>query len=304
MVVHAPPQDVAVLAYELAERGIHVSFADDAGVPDTPQRIAELHGAARRTAAGSAQVRRCCAGRKTRGVLRSQARALGLEHHFYYLEPRRGCRSASWCSARTDGATPVKGAVRISATGSLPQRPMRAGDVLVVELDGSAASVLGLERIVSALGRRGARNRAAVLARPPPEVHQRQQQRRARERAGARSASTPARAISGTPPSGVVVEVLAEQQRREHHRDRPSESRTRPARPGSPGAICSALISLSSPDARCGGRASAQRAASARCCPRGGRRRRAWWRPRSRRRRSPRRTSSSPSGDGRTSRST
>ena len=42
LIVHAPSGGTSVLAYQLAERGIHVSFADDAGVP-TPQKIAELH---------------------------------------------------------------------------------------------------------------------------------------------------------------------------------------------------------------------------------------------------------------------
>ena len=153
LVVHAPAQDVSVLAYELAERRIHVSFADDAGVP-TPQRIAELHDLHDELLP---EVPKSSLLRwpRTRGVLRSQARALGLEHHFYYLEPRTGLSVGQLVLARTDGAIPVKGAVRISATGALPQRPMRAGDVLVVELDGSATSVLGLERIVAELAAEG-----------------------------------------------------------------------------------------------------------------------------------------------------
>ena len=92
---------------------------------------------------------------RTRGVLRSQARALGLRHRFYYLQPRGGLSVGQLVLARTAGATPVSGALRLSATSPLPQRPMRAGDVLVVELDGSPASVLGLERIVSWLGSAG-----------------------------------------------------------------------------------------------------------------------------------------------------
>jgi processive 1,2-diacylglycerol beta-glucosyltransferase len=153
LVVHAPAPDVSVLAYELAERGIHVSFADDAGVP-TPQRIAELHDLHDELLpeVPSSSLFRWP---KTRGVLHSQARALGLEHHFYYLEPRNGLSVGQLVLARTDGAIPVKGALRMSATGTLPQRPMRAGDVLVVELDGSASSVLGLERIVAALSAEG-----------------------------------------------------------------------------------------------------------------------------------------------------
>ncbi len=153
VVVHAPSRDVSVLAYELAERGIHVSFADDAGVP-TPQRIAELHDLRDELLpeVPSSSVFRWP---KTRGVLHSQARALGLDHHFYYLQPSGGLSVGQLVLARTAGAIPVKGALRISATGSLPQRPMRAGDVVVVELDGSAGSVLGLERIVSGLSAEG-----------------------------------------------------------------------------------------------------------------------------------------------------
>jgi processive 1,2-diacylglycerol beta-glucosyltransferase len=153
VVVHAPAKDVSVLAYELAERGIHVSFTDDAGVP-TPQRIAELHDLRDELlpeVPNSSPLR----WERTRGVLRSQARALGLRDHFYYLEPAGGLSVGQLVLARTDGAIPVKGALRISATSALPQRPMRAGDVLIVELDGSADSVLGLERIVSSLRSEG-----------------------------------------------------------------------------------------------------------------------------------------------------
>ncbi len=153
VVVHAPARDVSVLAYELAERNIHVSFADDAGVP-TPQRIAELHDL-RDELLPEVPNSSLLRWPKTRGVLHSQARALGLEHHFYYLQPRNGLSVGQLVLARTDGAIPVKGALRISATGSLPQRPMRAGDVVVVELDGSATSVLGFERIVSRLAAEG-----------------------------------------------------------------------------------------------------------------------------------------------------
>lgn len=153
VVVHAPAKDVSVLAYELAERGIHVSFTDDAGVP-TPQRIAELHDLRDELlpeVPNSSPLR----WERTRGVLRSQARALGLSHHFFYLEPSKGLSVGQLVLARTDGAIPVKGALRINATSPLPQRPMRAGDVLVVELDGSAKSVLGLEGIVSSLRSEG-----------------------------------------------------------------------------------------------------------------------------------------------------
>jgi hypothetical protein len=86
---------------------------------------------------------------RTRGALHAQARALGLRHRYYFLEPAGGLTVGQLLFARTAGATPVKGALRLSARGALPQRPTRAGDVLVVGVDGSGASVWGVERLVS-----------------------------------------------------------------------------------------------------------------------------------------------------------
>jgi len=105
---------------------------------------------------------------RTRGLLRSQARALGLSHRFYYLQPRGGLSVGQLVLARTADATPVKGALRLSSCARLPHRPMRAGDVLVVEVNGSPSSVLGLERIVSWLSseRLGAEP-LTVLTRSP-----------------------------------------------------------------------------------------------------------------------------------------
>ena len=114
-----------MLAYELAERKIHLSFADDAGVP-TLARVAELHRLGDQLLP---EVPKSSPLRwpGTRGALHSQARALGLHHRFYYVEPSTGLSVGQLVLARTDGATPVAGAMRISATGRLPQRPMRAG---------------------------------------------------------------------------------------------------------------------------------------------------------------------------------
>ncbi len=78
-----------------------------------------------------------------------QAHALGLHHHFYYLEPINGLAMGQLVLARISGAVPVKGALRLGATTQPPHRTMRAGDVIVVELGGSSSSVEGLVRIVS-----------------------------------------------------------------------------------------------------------------------------------------------------------
>ncbi|HWD11652.1 MAG TPA: glycosyltransferase [Solirubrobacteraceae bacterium] len=150
VIVRAPSADIGLIASQLGARGIHVSFADDAGVPSRERILAvrALGDQLLPEVPGSALLR----WERTRSVLRSQARALGLRRHFYYMQPPGGLSVGQLVLARTAGATPVSGRLRVSATGPLPQRTMRAGDVLVVELDGSSASLLGLERIVSWLG--------------------------------------------------------------------------------------------------------------------------------------------------------
>jgi processive 1,2-diacylglycerol beta-glucosyltransferase len=150
VIVRTPADQVGLVAAELADRGIHVSFTDDAGIPSRFS-IARLHALGDEVlpeVPGSGPLR----WERTRGALRSQARALGLRHRFYYLQPRGGLSVGQLVLARTAGATPVKGALRLTTPCRLPHRPMRAGDVLVVEVDGSTSSVAGLERIVSWLG--------------------------------------------------------------------------------------------------------------------------------------------------------
>ncbi len=153
VIVHLPANAIAPLAAQLAARGIHVSFADGARVPP-PARIAELRSLGDELlpeVPASAPLRWV----RTRGVLRSQARALGLHRRFYYLQPRGGLSVGQLVLGRTAGATPVSGALRLDANARLPQRTMRAGDVVVVELDGSPTSLFGLERVVSWLGTQG-----------------------------------------------------------------------------------------------------------------------------------------------------
>ncbi|HMD56154.1 MAG TPA: glycosyltransferase [Solirubrobacteraceae bacterium] len=150
MIVHAPAWAVDRAAAELAQQGIHVTFADDAGVP-ARARVSDfdlLGDQLLPEVPNSATFHWL----RTRGTLRSQARALGLRRSFYYLEPRGGLSVGQLVLARTAGATPVKGALRLGATAPLPHRTMRAGDVIVVELGGSTSSLAGLERIVSWLG--------------------------------------------------------------------------------------------------------------------------------------------------------
>jgi processive 1,2-diacylglycerol beta-glucosyltransferase len=151
VIVRAPSSDVALVASELAGRGIHASFTDGGVVP-ARATILEVHSLGDQmlpeVVPGSALFRWLL----TRHTLRSQAHALGLSHRFYFLQPAGGLSVGQLVLARTAGAIPVKGFLRLSATSALPQGRARAGDVLVVTADGSASSVRGLERIVSSLG--------------------------------------------------------------------------------------------------------------------------------------------------------
>jgi hypothetical protein len=203
LIVHAPRADIALVALELADRGIHVSFADDSGVPSrsTIVKLRSLGDEVLPEVPGSATLRWV----RTRGVLRAQARALGLRHRFYYLQPRGGLTVGQLVLARTAGATPVCGAFRLNAEGPLPHGPTRAGDVLVVELDGSASSVTGLERIVSWLGTDGlAAEPLTSLTRSPPISAT---SRGERARSAAPAISSASDADSGTPPSGVSAKL-------------------------------------------------------------------------------------------------
>jgi hypothetical protein len=200
VIVRSPAADTVAVASRLAARSIHVSFADDAIVPSR-ERIRAVQALGDQIipeVPGSAMLR----WERTRGVLRSQARALGLRHHFYYLQPRGGLSVGQLVLARTAGATPVCGRMRVSALGPLPQRPIRAGDVLVVEVDGSAASLLGLERIVAWLG--SERLAAAPLAWLTRSPSIRASNSGERASSAAPLTSSASAAPSGTPPSGVA----------------------------------------------------------------------------------------------------
>jgi len=147
VIVQAPAAQIPALASTLSSRGIHVSFADGSGVP-SQTRIDQLRGFRDELLPeipGSAPLHWL----RTRSLLRAQAKALGLRHRFYYLRPPGGLSVGQLVLARTDNAIPVEGALRLSATAPLPKRRMLAGDVLVIQLDGSLESVTGLERIVS-----------------------------------------------------------------------------------------------------------------------------------------------------------
>jgi UDP-N-acetylglucosamine:LPS N-acetylglucosamine transferase len=201
VIVRVPRGTMGLVASELATRGIHVSFADDGSVlpPATIAGLRSLGDEVLPEIPGSAALHWV----RTRGLLRSQARALGLRHRFFYLEPRGGLTVGQLVLARTAGATPVSGAMHLSATGSLPQRPTRAGDVVVVELDGSSASVLGLERIISWLSGDGLGAEPLAWLTRSPSISASSSGERASTVAPANSSAI--EATNGSPFSGVAL---------------------------------------------------------------------------------------------------
>ncbi len=215
VIVHAPVRDIPFVAAELASRGIHVSFTDDAGVPSrvTINALRAVGDELLPEVPGSGPLR----WERTRGMLRSQARALGLHHRFYYMQPPGGLSVGQLVLARTAGAIPVKGTMRLDTDAQLPQRPMRAGDVLVVEIDGSFSSVLGLERIVSWLAaeRLGAEPLGSLVRSPSISASS------SGERASmaAPPISTASDSDEGNAAERRGAEALAEEQRRERDRD-------------------------------------------------------------------------------------
>jgi UDP-N-acetylglucosamine:LPS N-acetylglucosamine transferase len=202
VIVRTPAQDVSLVAAELAGKGIHISFADDGGIPSRAT-LAELRFLGDDLLPEIPDSGPLLRWVRTSGVLHAQARALGLGHRFYCLQPGGGLTVGQLVLARTAGATPVSGALRFSARGPLPQRPARAGDVLVVTVDGSPASVLGLARIASWLGSDGLG--AESLARLVDSASISASRSGERSRSAAPAISTTSETASGTPPSGVAL---------------------------------------------------------------------------------------------------
>jgi hypothetical protein len=153
VIVRTPSGDVTRVADELAAKGIHLSFAD--GGVHAPATIAALRVLGDELLPELPPGRSLLRWMRTPSALHAQAHALGLRHRFYFLQPAAGLTVGQLLLSRITGASPVKGTRRLSATSPLPQRRARPGDVLVVGVSGSAASVAGVERLVSRLGFQG-----------------------------------------------------------------------------------------------------------------------------------------------------
>jgi processive 1,2-diacylglycerol beta-glucosyltransferase len=201
LVVRAPAGRVVGVASALSARGIHASFTDNGG--DARATIADLRAAGDELVPEVPRSGSLFRWLRTRGTLRAQAHALGLHHRFYFLQPPGGLTVGQLVLARTAGAMPVAGALRMNAWGPLPHRPMRAGDVLVVSVDGSEASLAGVERVVAWLRASGLSAEPLGSLTTSPSI--KASNRGERASAAAPATSTSSDSASGAPPSGVSV---------------------------------------------------------------------------------------------------
>jgi processive 1,2-diacylglycerol beta-glucosyltransferase len=203
LVVRAPVGEVPMLASELAQAGIHASFAD--GGAHAPATIADLRAQSDELVPEMPRSGSPLRWLRTRGMLRSQARALGLRHRFYFLQPPGGLTVGQLVLARTAGASPVSGALRLSAVGPLPHASLRAGDVLVVSVGGSDSALDGLERIVAWVRSSGLSVEPldSLVASPSISASSRGE----RASVAAPAMSTASDTASGAPSSGVALKL-------------------------------------------------------------------------------------------------
>jgi UDP-N-acetylglucosamine:LPS N-acetylglucosamine transferase len=204
VIVRTPAGDLVPVARDLAAQGTRVSLAD--GVTSTAGIASTVRSLGDQILPAVPESGTFLRWVGTGSALHSQARALGHPRgRFYFLSPRGGLTPGQLLLARTAGGTPVYGALRLAARGTLPDRVVRAGDILVITADGSAASVSGIERIVAWLAESGLRVESLSSLTSSPSISASSSGDLASVAAAA--TSTPSEITRGTPPYGVVSKV-------------------------------------------------------------------------------------------------
>lgn len=146
VLVDAPGGDVAIVARRLARDGIKASIASPDLLPRAALGTLRGYGDAPIPTIGHAGL---FGWLRTSSVLRREARALHLHHHFYYLEPRNPTLG-QLLLARTTGAVPIHGSVLLDARTRLPGR-LYPGAVVVVWITSSSSSLATLDRLAREL---------------------------------------------------------------------------------------------------------------------------------------------------------
>jgi UDP-N-acetylglucosamine:LPS N-acetylglucosamine transferase len=151
LLVRAPVGEALAVARRLGRDHLQASIATTTAPSAAAMRVLSTYGDVPIPAIGRAGFFGWI---HTSSALRREARALHLRHHFYYLEPPHPSLG-QLLLARTAGGLPVRGSVVFGGRTQLPDRPMRAGDVIVVTLSGSPATLRSLESLARALQSRG-----------------------------------------------------------------------------------------------------------------------------------------------------
>jgi UDP-N-acetylglucosamine:LPS N-acetylglucosamine transferase len=147
VIVYAPGGEVATVAARLHSEGLQGSVATTVAPQAAVRRTLRAAGdEAIPTLARSGLF----AWLRTPAQLRHEARALHLRRHFYYLEPPSPSLG-ELLLARTAGGLPVRGAVVLGAHTTLPKQPLREGDIVVISLSSTRATLAAIDRLAHVL---------------------------------------------------------------------------------------------------------------------------------------------------------
>ena len=147
VIVYAPNGQVATVAESLHREGLQGSVATTVAPRAAVRRTLRAAGdEAIPTLARSGLF----AWLRTPAQLRHEARALHLHRHFYYLEPPTPSLG-ELLLARTAGGLPVRGAVVLDSHTTLARQPLRAGDIVVISLSSTRATLGAIDRLARVL---------------------------------------------------------------------------------------------------------------------------------------------------------
>jgi UDP-glucose 4-epimerase len=165
LIVDAPASSAPDVARELQKDGATATIALTSPAPQ--EAVDAVH------AAGSEVMPRLKPGGPvrwigTRGQLGKTARGLGIHGHFYYVAPGKGFTLGQDLLGHSAGATPVSGAVKLSAGNTLGK--LERGDLVEVTVGEGTSWQPWLESLIEQMRGRGLRaESAADLVRAEPD---------------------------------------------------------------------------------------------------------------------------------------
>jgi hypothetical protein len=148
VIVRAPAGEVALLASRLAGDGVKASFAFSSVPSHATIDTLRRKGDESMPELGRGGLLRWT---RTRAALHAEARAMNLSRRFYYLAPSNMTTGQLLLARTVRSARAVAGSVHLDRRNPTPHGALRAGDVVVVTVDGSAESLHSLDALASTL---------------------------------------------------------------------------------------------------------------------------------------------------------